>query len=65
MIRHADAQHRRQPERHRESEGVEEGQHAQQAILAVQHERLPHLLDIRRDVVMREHHALRLARAAA
>ena len=65
MVDHAHAQRRGQPQRHREAERMKERQHAQQAIVGVEHEHLPHLLDIGGDVVVREHHALGLARAAA
>ena len=44
---------------------MEERQHAEQLIFAAEHERLAHLLDVGRDVVVRQHHALGLARAAA
>ena len=65
MVDHPHAQHRRQAERAREAEGMEERQHAHKAVVAVQAEDLFELLDVRADVVVAEHHALRLAGAAA
>ena len=65
MKNHADAERRRQPERAGETERMKERQHAQEPVVAVQIKHLVHLLDVRADVEMREHHALRLAGAAA
>ena len=65
MVRHPHAQHRRQAKRAREAEGMEERQHAHKAVGPVQAKDLFELLDVRADVVVAQHHALRIARAAA
>ncbi len=65
MVRHPHAQHRRQAKRAREAEGMEERQDAHEAVASVQAEDLFELLDVRADVVVAEHHALGIARAAA
>ena len=48
-----------------ESERVEERQNAKNAVASAERKRLPQLLGVGDDVVVREHHALRIARAAA
>ena len=65
MIHHPRPQHRRQAKRAGEAERVEERQDAHKAVRAVQAEDLFELLDVRADVVVAQHHAFRLARAAA
>ncbi len=65
MINHAHAQHGRQAERAGESKRMEERQDAQETIPAIQSENLFELLDVRADVVVAQHHAFRLAGAAA
>ncbi len=65
MIGDANSDHRRKPQRHRESEGMKEGQHAEKRVVAVELHGLRHLLHVRHDIEMRQHHAFRLAGAAA
>ncbi len=65
VIHHARAQHGGQAQRAGEAERMEKRQDAQHAIARRQAEHLLHLLDVGTDVVMREHHALGFARAAA
>ena len=65
MKHHADAERRGQPERAGETERMKKRQDAQEPVVAVQIKHLIHLFNVRADVVMREHHALRLAGAAA
>ena len=65
MVHHPHAQHRRQAKRAGEAEGMEERQHAHKAVRPVQAEDLLELLDVRADVVVAEHDAFGIARAAA
>ena len=65
MINHAHAQHGRQAECAGKSKRMEERQDAQETITVVQSEHLFELLDVRADVVVAQHHAFRVAGAAA
>src|SRR5580658_3984448 len=65
MICDADADYCGEPQRHREAEGMEERQDAEEHVAAIELHRLRHLLDIRNDIEVREHYAFGLARAAA
>ena len=65
MKHHAHAEHGGQAERAGETERMEKRQDAQEPVVAVQAKHLFHLLDVRADVVMAQHHALRFAGAAA
>src|SRR5262245_30190156 len=56
---------KRDPERHSVAETVEQGEHRQQPILGHNVERLRHRFDVRHDVVLAEHDALWVSRAAA
>ena len=62
---HADALHRGQPKPGGESEGMKEGQDAENLVAAAEHEDLADLADVRHDVEVREHDALGIAGAAA
>jgi len=65
VINHADAQHRRQAERARESKRMKERQDTQHAIAATQPKDLLQLFKVRPHVIVAQHHALGIARAAA
>ena len=65
MIHHARADFRRQAQRDREAERMEKRQDAEQPVVMREIQDVAELLEVREDVVMREHHALRLAGAAA
>ena len=65
MIRHAEAQHRRCTQRPGETERVEEGQNAEQAVIRGKTKHLADLLHIGNDVEVREDDALRLPGATA
>ena len=54
-----------QAKRAREAEGVKERQDAQDSIVGVQHEYLVELLDVRRNIIVREDDAFRVAGRAA
>ena len=65
MIRSAASAHQRQPDGDREPEGVEEGEHAHDYVVVIDPEHLRHGLNVRKNIVVREHHAFGDARAAA
>jgi len=65
MVDHADSVGRRHPQRGHETEGVEEGKNAEDLVMSIEHEYLRHLLNIGHDVVVRQHDAFGIARAAA
>lgn len=65
VIRDAAAGDQRQPDGHRESERVEERQHADNSIVGAQPEHLHHGFNVRNDVVVRQHHPFGSAGTAA
>src|SRR5262249_3239608 len=65
MINRADSNDCRHAERARESKRMEKWQHTKHAILFSQAKNLFELLDVRTNIIMAEHHALRLASTAA
>ena len=65
VIHRARAEQRRQPQRAGEAERVEKRQDAENPVIPIQRKRLANLLNVRDDVVVREHHALGCAGAAA
>ena len=65
MKHHARAELRRQAERDGETERMEKRQDAEQPVVMREVQNVAELFEVREDVVMREHHALRLAGAAA
>jgi hypothetical protein len=62
---HAGAEHERQAQRDGETERMKKRQDAEQALRGVEGDDFAALLDVREQVELREHHALRLAGAAA
>jgi len=54
-----------QAERSRKTERMKEGQNAKDLVVRSQHENLVQLFHIGRDIVVRQHHAFRIASAAA
>ncbi len=65
MKHHARADFRRQTERDGEAERMEKRQDAEQPVAMRETQDVAELFEVREDVVMRQHHALRLAGAAA
>src|ERR1035438_1064730 len=65
MIDNTNAVHRGHPQSCHKSKRVEERQDAENLVSAAEHENLRYLLNIRRDIEVRQHHALWIAGAAA
>ena len=65
MIDHADAEHGRHNERAGKTKRVEERQNAQDVVAPAERKGLAQLIGVGDDIVVRQHHPLWIARAAA
>src|SRR5258706_151745 len=65
VIYHAHSQRRGQAKRAGKTERMKEGQNSQHSIISIESKDLVKLLNIRANIVMRKHHTLRFAGAAA
>src|SRR5271165_6415422 len=65
VIDNADAIDGGKPQSRHESEGVKEGQNTKDFVPAIEHEHLGYLLNVRHNIRVGQHHALRIAGAAA